>query len=214
MFTRASHRSPSWARRIHSTRSHTVSSRSILILSFHLFLGVPTGLFPAGFPIKILYAFSFPHALYMPDPSNPPWFDHPNDIWRRVQIMELLTMQLSPSSCHFIPLQSVPFAYCTRPVSFWMFTVRAAQVHFYSLLIERFALMTAWIIYCSVMQPRPIYCKLSRRNGKETGLWNEWTTYKWNPHSHTLWHYNLLIKPSRTAPFKKSHFKTVSIFEI
>jgi hypothetical protein len=28
-------------------------------------------------------------------PSHPPWFDHPNNIWWRVQIMELLIMQFS-----------------------------------------------------------------------------------------------------------------------
>jgi len=31
----------------------------ILILYFHLRLGLPSGLFPAGFPTKILYAFLF-----------------------------------------------------------------------------------------------------------------------------------------------------------
>jgi hypothetical protein len=35
----------------------TISLRSILILSYHLRLGLPAGLFPYGFPTKILYAF-------------------------------------------------------------------------------------------------------------------------------------------------------------
>jgi len=35
----------------------TVSQRSILILSFHLRLGLPSGLFHSGFASKILYAF-------------------------------------------------------------------------------------------------------------------------------------------------------------
>jgi hypothetical protein len=38
---------------------HTRSLRSILILSSHLRLGLPSGLFPSGFPINILYAFLF-----------------------------------------------------------------------------------------------------------------------------------------------------------
>ena len=33
-----------------------ISSRSILILSFHLCLGLPKGLFPVGLPVKILKA--------------------------------------------------------------------------------------------------------------------------------------------------------------
>jgi hypothetical protein len=44
----------------------------------------------------------------MPLPYKPPSFDHPNNIWRRktLQIIEILTIQFSPASCHFIPLRS------------------------------------------------------------------------------------------------------------
>ena len=35
--------------------SHPTSGRSILILSTHLSLGHPSGLFPSGFPTKTLY---------------------------------------------------------------------------------------------------------------------------------------------------------------
>ena len=35
---------------------HPISSRSILILSSHLRLGLPKGLFPVGLPVKILKA--------------------------------------------------------------------------------------------------------------------------------------------------------------
>jgi hypothetical protein len=44
----------------HANPIHTlnpISLRSILILSFHLSQGLQIGLFPAEFPIKILYAF-------------------------------------------------------------------------------------------------------------------------------------------------------------
>jgi hypothetical protein len=39
---------------------------SILILSTHLCLGLPSGLFPSGFPTNILYAFLFSPIVHMP----------------------------------------------------------------------------------------------------------------------------------------------------
>jgi hypothetical protein len=38
---------------------HPISLRSILILSSHLHLGLPSGRFPSGFHTKILYALLF-----------------------------------------------------------------------------------------------------------------------------------------------------------
>ena len=49
------HLSLSWASPIQSIYSHSTSWRSILILSTHLLLGLPSGLFPSGFPNKTLY---------------------------------------------------------------------------------------------------------------------------------------------------------------
>ena len=49
------HLSLSWACPIQSTWPHHTSWRSILILSTHLGLGLPSGLFPSGFPTKTLY---------------------------------------------------------------------------------------------------------------------------------------------------------------
>jgi hypothetical protein len=34
-------------------------------------------------------------------PSHPSWLDHSNYTWRRVQVMMLLIMQFSPTSCLF-----------------------------------------------------------------------------------------------------------------
>jgi hypothetical protein len=42
----------SWARPIQSTSPHPISPRSFLILSTHLCLDLPSGLFPSGFPTK------------------------------------------------------------------------------------------------------------------------------------------------------------------
>ena len=53
--TSVRHLSLSWASPIQSIYSHPTSWRSILILPTHLRLGLPTGLFPSGFPTKTLY---------------------------------------------------------------------------------------------------------------------------------------------------------------
>src|SRR5215470_6776499 len=53
--TSVRHLSLSWASPIQSTYPHPTSWRSILILSTHLRLGLPSGLFPSGFPTKSLY---------------------------------------------------------------------------------------------------------------------------------------------------------------
>ena len=53
--TSVRHPSLSWASPIQSICPHPTSWRSILILSTHLRLGLPSGLFPSGYPTKTLY---------------------------------------------------------------------------------------------------------------------------------------------------------------
>jgi hypothetical protein len=87
---------------VHTIPSHPISLKSILILSTHLRLGLPSGSFLLAFPpISYIYS-SSPHSCYMPCLSHPPWLDHSNYTWRSVQVMKLLVMQLSPISSHFI----------------------------------------------------------------------------------------------------------------
>jgi hypothetical protein len=86
----------------------TISLRPISVLSSHLRFGLPRGLVPSGFPTKTLYAY------HMPRPSHPPCLDDSNYIWRRVQDIEFLLTQFSPTSYYFITRR---FTYSSqRPV--------------------------------------------------------------------------------------------------
>jgi len=104
VFTTSRHWSLSWARYTHSTRSHTIYLKSLLILSYHLRPGLPSGLFHPGSPIKSSYAFLISRVLHS-CPSHSPWVHRPNYIWWSVDVMKLLIMQSSPASHHFIPLR-------------------------------------------------------------------------------------------------------------
>jgi hypothetical protein len=65
VFTRAHHRSLSWPRSIQSIPSHPISLRSILILSTHLRLGLPSGLSSsASAPISYMHSSSVPFVLH------------------------------------------------------------------------------------------------------------------------------------------------------
>jgi hypothetical protein len=91
MLTTARHCSLIWTRWIQSTLSNTISLRATLISS-HLCLGSPSGLFPSSHPTTTSYIL-LSHACCMPWPSHNPSFGNPNYIWWGVQIRKLLIMQ-------------------------------------------------------------------------------------------------------------------------
>ena len=85
VFTSARQLSLSWPNSIQSPPPPT-SWRSILILSSHLRLGLPNGLFPSGFPTRTLCTphpsphLTPPHARHMPRPPHSSRFYHPHNI--------------------------------------------------------------------------------------------------------------------------------------
>ena len=68
--TSVRHLSLSWDSPIQSIYPHPTSWRSILILSTHQRLGLPSGLLPSGFPTKTLYT-----------PSPLPYAPHVEVLW-------------------------------------------------------------------------------------------------------------------------------------
>jgi len=87
VFTRASHCSLSWTT-INLVPAFTFYLRLIGVLSFDIYLGLPSGLFPSGFPTKPLHTFLFPPCV----PHAPPissWIYHPNNGWWWVKNSEV-----------------------------------------------------------------------------------------------------------------------------
>jgi len=103
---------------------HSTSWRSILILSFHLFLGPPSGVFLSGLPTKTLYS----HLL---SPIRATWpanfillyFSHPflHSIFCplfRISSLTKINCLSEKSKFYFvftqyyIPLLSSPFVFC------------------------------------------------------------------------------------------------------
>ena len=97
LFKSARYLSLSWASSIQSRPTHPTSWRTMLILSFHLRLGLPSGLFLFDFPTETLYTpLLSHHTCYMSRPSRSSRFYHPNNIWWGIQIIKLLIMYFSP----------------------------------------------------------------------------------------------------------------------
>ena len=93
--TSVRHLSLSWASPIQSIYPHPTSWRSILILSVHLRLGLPSGLIPSGFPTKTLYTPPSPHP-YAPHAQPITFFSilSPAQYWVRS------TSHLAPRYSH------------------------------------------------------------------------------------------------------------------
>jgi hypothetical protein len=89
---------------------HTIPSYTFLskISKTYVFVFLVVS-FLLAFPLLSYIHSSSPHSCYMPCSSHPPWLGHSNFIWRRVEVMTLLIMKLTATSCHFVSLQSKYF---------------------------------------------------------------------------------------------------------
>jgi hypothetical protein len=68
-----------------STRCHNPEEQhQILMLSSHVHLSIPSGLFRLDIPTKIWHAFLISHACHMSSRSDPPWFCNLNNIFSKV----------------------------------------------------------------------------------------------------------------------------------
>jgi hypothetical protein len=101
VFTRALHWSLPSARSIQSVPSYRNLSKIYFNIAHPSTSWSLSFWLSHQYPILILL-----HSCCMPCPSHPPWLDHYNYTWRRVQVMKLLIMQLFPNVCHFISLRS------------------------------------------------------------------------------------------------------------
>jgi len=91
-FTRSRQLSLSWTSWMQSTQPHPLSLKSILILSSHLRLGLPSGLFLRFPHHNPVYVSPLPHTRYMSRPSHSSRFYQKISIWWAVQIIKLLIM--------------------------------------------------------------------------------------------------------------------------
>ena len=90
--TSVRHLSLSWASPIQSPYLHPTSCRSIVILPTHLRLGLPSGLFPSGFPTKTLY-----------DPSPHPYTPHAQPISLIIIIIIIIIILIQTTATRLCP---------------------------------------------------------------------------------------------------------------
>jgi hypothetical protein len=101
---------PSRASRIQFALSIPTSLRSILILSSHLSLGLPSAL-PFGPPNQNPVNTSpLPHACHMSRPPHPPWCNYSNNIRWRIRAVKFIVMQFSLRSVS-LPFSNSCFSY-------------------------------------------------------------------------------------------------------
>jgi hypothetical protein len=99
---------------------------------------LPSSHFPLAFLRKTYKRSSSLHSCCMPYPSNSSCLHHSNYTWRRLQVIKLLDMQLSPPCRHFV---SPRFKYSPqhlvlkRPESMFLLTLIEKQKKSYCYIL-------------------------------------------------------------------------------
>ena len=91
-----------WARLIHPMPSHPISLKSVLILLYHLSLGLLSDLFPSGFPTKSVY-FASPSTHHVPRAPYTLRFYRSSNIWRDVIVKVAFNLYAIFSSLLLLP---------------------------------------------------------------------------------------------------------------
>ena len=89
-----------------SPHPHIQLPWTTILLSSHLRLGIPSGIFHSGYPTKTPYTrLLSPLTRYMPRSSHFSRFYLPNNIGWAVQIIKHLFFWFSPLPCYLVPLR-------------------------------------------------------------------------------------------------------------
>lgn len=92
MFTRTSHRSLTWARRIDSTLFEVILILNILIYSRHIYAHI----FHVAYFLQVFRVNLWMRSLCHESSFYSPWFGHPNNTGWRLEKLHVI------SSCHFL----------------------------------------------------------------------------------------------------------------
>ena len=125
MSTTVRHLFLSWPKTVQSTPFQMISVGSILTLSFHIGLSLPSGLFPSGFPTTTLYT----PSSYMSCPSHSCWLDQSGNILWRVKVIKLLNVQLPALHWYFLAPRHICLPALEHPQPMFFLTVRGLVSH-------------------------------------------------------------------------------------
>jgi hypothetical protein len=112
------HKSPPFVRILSRiSPGHSFASwcfKIYVMLSSHLRVGLPRGVCPSAFSTKTVSMSLLPHTFYVPH-SPLSLFDYPNNIWRGVHFMMLIT-QRSWMTCHHFNKTGliIPHVVCSK----------------------------------------------------------------------------------------------------